>query len=156
MYRTLVGFSLVTVLGLAQTADSLTNQKVLEELKGVRATLARIMEVLEKGQRAQLLLARLQIDEGRVVALEGQRIQLTAQERELEKELAEAASLARAEESGLIRTAPGAPSTAATRQDQATRKLDEVRRARRTVDQALTTLRNRIATTEKSLEEALR
>jgi hypothetical protein len=48
MFRLLVGLFLFTSLCAAQTPDPLTNQKVLEELKVVRATLARVIEVLEK------------------------------------------------------------------------------------------------------------
>lgn len=55
----------------------------------------------------------------------------------------------------MIRTAPDATSSGTTRHEEATRKLEEARLARRTAEQALTKLRNRIAATEKSLEEAL-
>jgi len=156
MWSLIFGISFFTSMGVAQAPDSLTNQKILEELQGVQATLARVIEVLEKGQRAQLILVRIQIDQGRAAALESQRIQLLEQERDLEKESTEAAALARAQDSGLLRTAPGAPNTINARKDQASRKLEEVRRMRTSVEQELTALRNRIATMEKSLEEALR
>jgi chromosome segregation ATPase len=140
----------------AQAPDAVTNQHLLDELKAVNATLAKVVDELAKTQKAQLMLARIQIDESRSAALELQRRDLAAQERGLIQEAEEAATLVAAEEAGLIKTAEGAPSTGWTRREEAERALEEVRQTRSSVEQQLATLRKRIAATEKRLEEAVR
>ncbi len=150
---------LLPVLCLAQTPDGVTTRQVLEELKGMRASLER----LEKGQRALLALIRLQADESRVTALEGQRLQLSTREQSLRKDV-EAAGLSVNAPPLMVMnpdgsTAPAPPvddGPARARLAQVTSSLKEVEQARQTLDRDIARLKERIAAVEKYIEDVLR
>jgi hypothetical protein len=142
-------------------AQSVTDQQILTELKGVRA----VLEKLESGQKALMALARIQIDESRVAYLEAQRLQLSTKEQELSKEAERAAATLRGLAGGsgmaVAQAATGGDSTASLdlgpyqqRLSQATQKSAEATRARQTIEQTLAVLRSRIAAMEKALEGA--
>jgi hypothetical protein len=157
---------LIPALCSAQAPDSVGNQKVLAELKDMQASLKgllQLMETIEKGQKSQLTLTRIQIDEYRVATLEAQRLQLLARERELTREVAASPPAARTEESGgqMLPTSPTGPpdaggrssaSPSSVRLAQSSRTLEEVRRNRQIVEQQIAVIRARIDKMERSLE----
>lgn len=150
---------LLPVLCLAQTQDVATNQKILDELRSIRASLER----LEKGQRALLALARIQADGSQLTALEAQRQRLAAEERDLEKEIA-AATRTMAAPTPMMMNPDGTSQPAEpidtgplrARLNQASSSLKEVQRAREKLDQEIAWLKGRIAAAEKLIEDALR
>jgi hypothetical protein len=162
-FRVPIILLLLSAGGFAQLPDASANQKLIEELRGVRATL----EKLEKGQKAQIILARIQIDESRAATLETQRLQLLAEEQDLEKDAARDATVSRTEGSAgrtLVRVAPDGsqeilpsppPNSGSTTADPA-RNLDDVRRSRQSLDVKIAELREQIAVWEKQLDEVLR
>ena len=155
-FRILACLLLLVALGRAQAPDSAGSQKILEELKGVRAELARVTGLLEKSQRAQLLLGRLQVEASRMAVLEAEQVRLSAQEPGLEKEASSTAAVVRAEETGALPTLPGAVSPSRNLAAQARGKLEDSRRARQNAEQEIARLKNQIASIEKSLEEITR
>jgi hypothetical protein len=154
----------------AQTPDPAASQKVLEELRGMRSLLnqlAQAVNTLQQGQKGQLALARIQIDESRVASLEVQKLQLISREQELEKEVAAASAFLRGEEGGASSPVAVSPTVAAdstgaaagilaSRLAQAKSALDETRRARASVEGRIVALRARIDRMEQFLEEAMR
>jgi hypothetical protein len=146
------------MLGVAQVSDPV-QQAVIEQLKGVVAALER----LEKSNNLLIVLNRIQIDESRLATLEAQRQGLLTQEKVLTEEISSSAPSRDAPSSvgRLVQVGPGGDpvvgrDTGSTRYADATRKLDEVRRNLRSVEQSITTLRGRVAAWEKRLEEAER
>ncbi len=143
-----------------QTPD--TNAKLLEEVRGVRATLNRLvqlMEAMEKSQRAVLALQQLQLYDAQLRALQSQKDQLGIQERELSGKASAIGDAARAAESGVGPTgAPvpeGAPSSAyreavSQRLAATTRLLNETRARQQSVEREITTLRERMSHLEKA------
>jgi hypothetical protein len=112
-------------------------------------------------------LLGLQIGEGRLAQLEAQRQQLLAQERELQKETSQAAGAQRQEKGGaaLVRVRPdGQPEYGSSAESagqtthaaQASGRLEEVRRSRQGVEQAIRNLQRQIAAWEKLLENTSR
>lgn len=77
-------FAVLPALCLAQAPEVLTQQRMLEELKAIQGALER----LENSQRRRAGMLRIQIDEQLVAALQAQRLQLSAREAELNKEMA--------------------------------------------------------------------
>jgi hypothetical protein len=145
--------------GTAQTVDPALNAKVLDELRAIRAS----MEKAERTHAALVALARIQIDEGRVAALEAQRLQLMAQEHDLEREAGPASSDGPSGAKVMLRVMPdGQPevvssgSAGASQATPAGRRLSETQRRRLEIEQSIEGLRKRIAVWEKQLEEALR
>lgn len=158
-------------LSLAQPAETISNQKLIGEMKEMRALLERLgqtVSTLERGQKGQLALSRIQIDEYRVATLEAQRLQLVTREQELSKEAAEAGAFSRTEESGggqMLVAAPDgttqivsrqAAGTATARLTQANRSLERVRKSRVEIEQQIAVYRARIEKMEQYLEEAMR
>lgn len=132
-------------------------------MRSVRAALER----LEKGQNVLIALLGVQIGEGRLAQLETQRQQLLAQERELQKETAQAAGAHRQEKGGaaLTRVRPdGQPEFGSSaesagqtaRAAESAGRLEEVRRSRQAVEQAIRNLQRQIAAWEKLLENTSR
>lgn len=79
-----VCFVFLSTIGSAQTAD--VSQKLLEEMKGVRARLDRLVELLEaleRSQRAMVVLQQAQRYDALLRSLEAQRETLINQERDL-------------------------------------------------------------------------
>jgi hypothetical protein len=157
-------FALSPALSLAQAPEALTQQKMLEELKGIRGALER----LENSQRLLAGMLRIQIDEQRVAALEAQRLQLSAREAELNKEVAgmvgrlqhtrSRESLPELQEvTGTSeRLTTGDVSPWAIRHAEATKQAEETRRAKQNLEESIARLRARIASFEKYLEGATR
>ena len=152
--------SFVPLVSLGQTSDT-AQQRVIEELRGVRTTLER----LEKSNAILVSLVKIQIDESRLAALEAQRQRLVAQEQDLSNEIGKTGPAVLHEDANsgrrLVQSANGsepefrtAPSPAKIRHTEATRRIEEVRRGIRTLEQSMTELRNRIAVVEKHLENA--
>jgi len=163
--RLLVALTLLPALGLTQPSDPITNQKIIEELRGVRTS----MEKLEKGQNALVALARIQVDESRVAVLEAQRLQLLSREQDLEKRMAGNAAAIPQERPGavptlvqavpdgsqrIVQAVPASP--AADRFTESPQRLEEVRRSRQAIEQSIAGLRKRIALWEKYLDDVLR
>lgn len=163
-YRLALLLSVLPAVGMTQARDLATDQKILAELKGVRAAL----EKLEAGQKTLAALTRIQIDEGRIAHLEAQRLQLSAKEQELKKEVDRAAMTLRGVESGSatgpVQTATGRGESISSvdlgplraRHSQAAQNAEETTRARQSIEQSIAVLRNRIAVMEKYLEGATR
>jgi hypothetical protein len=161
---------LLPVVCLSQTAETASQQEVVRELKEVRASLARLAEVVEQGQKVQWALARIQIDQSQVAALEERRSRLSAQERQLTEVLAVASDSSDEESSSAPRLervdrsttgepelvmSPGASPSGGSRA-QASETLDEVQKEISTVEQEIARLRKRIASNEKYVASAMR
>lgn len=152
--------TLLPVLCLAQMPDTTANQRVIDELKSIRAALERI----EKTQHALLALTRLQFDETQLASLEAQRLRLAAQEAEANREIAKVSRVLDAPpplmispEDGSVKAAPRPDLSAEqARHSKATAALQEVESTRQSIDAQVTRLRSRIAAAEKLLEEILR
>ena len=165
-----LSLALLSALCLAQAPDPLANQKAQSQLKEMQDSLTRLlllMETIEKGQKSQLVLTRIQIDEYRAATLESQRLQLLARERELTREVAAASAAAKSEEGAgqMVPTSPtGPPETggrsgagpASARLAQSSGQLEEVRRNRQSVEQQIAAIRARIEKMERSLDEVPR
>jgi predicted nucleic acid-binding Zn-ribbon protein len=144
---------------LAQAPDS--EQKVLAELKGIRATLSRLVELGEaadKSQRAAVALQQVQVYDNRLKTLRTEQSQLASQEWDLNKSAAALSASLHAVNAGI--GANGLPlpegvsngSAGASIQEQsaaATRALQEVHERQRAVEQEIAALRSRIAEVEK-------
>jgi chromosome segregation ATPase len=155
-------------LCLAQSTDTVTNQKLLEELKSLRTSidrLAQLMEANEAAQKADLALRRMQVFESRLATLEGQRARLATQEQQLTKDVSTATGTIRAQDAvvaqGVLKvdgSMDADPQRAALRNriTEGSRSLDETRRKREAADQEIAALRTRIAALEKTLDAALR
>jgi len=156
--------ALVPAPGLAQAPDPVAGRSVLEELKAVRT----LLERLEHNQRALIVLARIQIDEGRAAALEAQWLQLSSQEARLDQDMAGSAAVSGGGDDASsppelqavtasderVVTTDVDPSSAKRR--EGARRADEARRARQNVEQQIARLRERIAAWEKYLDGVLR
>jgi hypothetical protein len=154
--RTTLALSLLPVFSLAQSTDT-ANQRVIEELRGVRA-------MLEKSQRVLVALVRIQIDESRLAALEAERQRLLTQEQGLSDEIDKAAVALRNEDNRqvptFVQSVPGSepvmriePHPARSRHAEATRRIQEVRGRKLNVEQSITGIKDRIAAWEKHLDE---
>ena len=156
----LLSIAALPSLGLAQTPDAATNQRILGELKGVRASLER----LEKSHKALLALTKLQMDESRVATLQERRSRLSAQERDLTEKIAAANRAEAASVTTSAQAGGGTPEAAAQAEanlarsfsEQATRTLKEVTRSREELEQEIARLKERISATEKLFEDAMR
>ena len=158
LFRRLLTFALAPLLCWAQ-ADPSVQQKLLDEMKNVRASLVRI----EKGQNALLALIRIQVEEGRVAALEARRLRLEGQEQSVGKEIETTAAALANDQSGNSPTGPeSSPALASLSQQvrnnhaRASQKRDALASERRTIEESITAVRNRIAALEKYLEDSLR
>jgi len=150
-------FMLLPALGLAQ--ESVASQRVLDELKGIRASLER----MEKGQAALIALMRVQFDEIKLTDLDAQRSRLTVQEQELGKEMATAARMTDGPPAMVMSAdgtsqpaAPADTSALKARAAQASSSLKEVQRARQAVDQEIARIKDRIAALDRYLADFLR
>jgi len=154
-----------TFLAICAAAAALAQQPVpeerqsLAELKAVRASLER----LEHGQRALLALARIQIDENRLVSLETRRRELMKDEQDYRKEAASAGETLRRMEGGgggaAVQTATEGEVVASVdltafrnRLSQAQQKASDAQRERLELERSIAVVRARIAAAEKALE----
>jgi len=156
VFAALLGPAALPLLG--QTPAE--SRGLAEEMRSVRTAIER----LEKGQTSLLLLLRIQIDEGRLAALEAERLQLTARLQVLERDHAKAAR-SRAAASGpgpAVMTADG--SVVEVREDtersgtpeEIGRQLSAVRQQRQRVEEAIRLVRERIAVWESKLDPSFR
>lgn len=157
---------LVPAAAFGQSSD--TQLKLLEEMRGVRATLDRLVQLvegMEKSQRATLALTQLQLYESQLRALQGQQERLTGQERDQSRQASSLSESARALESGVSATGlqvPGAGAEPAVRAEMservstANRLLDETRSRKQAIDREISNLRARIGQLEKAVQDALR
>jgi chromosome segregation ATPase len=102
-----VCFVFLSAIGAAQTTD--TSQKLLEEMKGVRARLDRLVELLEaleRSQRAMVVLQQAQRYDALLRTLEAQRETLTNQERDLAAQAANFQQAVRSIEAADANSAP--------------------------------------------------
>ena len=151
--------SVLPAIPLAQAQDVVTNQKVLDELKSIRASLER----LEKSQKALLALTRIQFDQGQLTALEAQRQRLSAREQNLNNDVAAAARILNGP-APQIHSVDGTPPPLTQtdtgplkeRLAQLSLALKEVQRERLALEPEITRLKGRIAAVEKLIEDALR
>jgi hypothetical protein len=153
MWRCLRLFAVIPALCLAQVPDSAGTQQLLDELKGIRASLERI----EKAQKALLVVVRMQADSSQAAVLEEQRARLASREQELGRESSAAASppMMMVVENGAERAAP-ASTADTTRAAQIAAQLKEVSAARQKLDLEIARIRERLAAMDKLIEDALR
>ncbi|MBI4874969.1 MAG: hypothetical protein HY822_10095 [Acidobacteria bacterium] len=159
-YRFVLPLAFLPAFCLAQTPPIAASQSVLEELKGIRASLER----LEKSQTALAALTRILIDQSRFVTLDAQRRQLSSEEESLKKQVEGASRALEAPAQVLVQSADGSvqPTVQADagplreRLAQAASALREVQRARLPLEQEAVKLKDRIAAMEKHLGEAIR
>lgn len=148
------------VLGQAQANGTVLQQNVLDELKAMRVSLER----LEKGQRGLLAVLTIQVNENRLSSLEEERKRLAAEEQDLDKQIRQASDELRSIDGGglAVLLAAGQGQEAAfrasvrERQDQAGRRIDDVRRNLQAMDQQIAALRNQIAVLEKQVADAMK
>jgi hypothetical protein len=147
----------VPALCLGQ-ADPVTSQKVLEELRGIRASLERI----ERSERALLALLRLQGDQAELAAIEAKQARSIAREAELARQIADGKRAVSAP-APLVRTAEGTTEPAPRADDEPLRArlaeseaaLRETQARKRATEEEIARLRLRIAATEKLIDELL-
>jgi hypothetical protein len=159
-----VVFASLILAGLfvAPQQSAATQQSVVDELKGIRAAL----EKVETSQRMLLALLRIQIDEARLPLAERERQTLATQERALSDELGAlqaameglpAMSSLTVSDARLTRedSMNGGPA-ARGHVDEIGRKLEDVRRSLRELDQTMAATRARIAAWEKYFQDLMR
>lgn len=153
MWRCLRLLTVLPALCLAQAPDPAGTQQLLDELKGIRAS----MERIEKAQKALLVVVRMQADSSQAAVLEEQRARLASREQELSRESTAAASppMVMVVENGAERTVP-ATAVDSGRSAQIAAQLKEVSAARQKLDQEIARIRERMAAVDKIIEEALR
>ncbi len=156
----------VAAVCLAQSPD--VNQRLLEEMKGVRAALNRMVQLLETMEKTQVALLALQQVlgyESQLRTLQSQQSQFATQERDLSTRVAALEEAARTQEGGVdpggLKVPGGvqdARSLAETQERLASakRSLDEIRGRLKSVDQESAALRSRIEQQQKALEGARR
>lgn len=138
----------------AQAQDARTST----ENQSVLAVLQRV----EQAQKALIVLQRIQIDEGRKVALEARRLQLVALEADWSKRgatsppaptaagaLPTLVSLKADGTPEVVRTVPAAPSA------EDSRSLNDIRRERQETEASIAVLKKKIADWEKRFEALL-
>jgi septal ring factor EnvC (AmiA/AmiB activator) len=153
---------LFPVLGRAQAngTGNVLQQNVLDELRAMRSSLAS----LEKGQKALLAILTIQINESRVSLLEEQRKRLATEEQDLDKQIRQTNDdLRNIDGGGLNIVTAAVPGQEAAirasvrdRQDQAIRRVDEVRRSLQVMDQQIAALRSQISALERQVTEAMK
>jgi hypothetical protein len=172
--RLAIGFSVTVILtvafglvsaplgkssaALAQASDS--DQKVLVELKGIRATLSRLVELGEaadKNQRAAVALQQVQVYDNRLMTLRTEQNQLASREWDLNRSAAALSASLFTVNAGIganglpLPEGSNAPGGAALQEQSAaaTRALQEVHERQRALEQEIAVLRSRIAELEK-------
>jgi hypothetical protein len=148
---------LAASLGWAQ-ADAVGNLPVLAELRSIRG----VLERMERGQRALLLLVRLQTDQARLTMLETQWSGLSEREAEWSREAAAERRNASAP-AAQLRTADGGVEPAPKADDGAQRSrlaeselaLREARERKRMVGEEMARLKARVEAAGKMVEELL-
>ena len=163
--RLLISAAFVIARGvcLAQTPD--TNQKLLDELKAVRASLDRLVqltEAVQKTEQAVLAFQQVQVYDSQLRALESQRDALSERETDLGGKTAALGASARAAQSGVGPN--GAPVGDADtgyrkvlddRLSETTRLLYATREKQKVIEQQISALRSRIAQLLKSADQVM-
>ena len=154
-----------TRVALAQTPD--VNQSVLAELKGIHATLGRLVEMteaLEKDQRAALAVQQVQVYDNRMKTLQAQRSQLAAREADLNRTVtALAASLGASDTvmgpNGLPVPETSDTSHRAAMSEQlatATGTLQAVREKQQSLEQEIAAVQDRISRLDKLVDDRVK
>ncbi len=165
--RTLVSMLLVLVSAvcLAQTPDS--NQRLLEEMKGVRTKLDRVVQLMEatqKTQRALLASQEIQSCNAQIAALQTQQGRMATEERNLSKTVSTLDHSAQMADAGIgpngVARAEGerAPvnrNDVSERLSTATQLLGEIHARQQSAEAEIIRLRGRISRLEKIVDEAL-
>jgi hypothetical protein len=152
----------LTGLFVAPQQTAAPQQHVLDELKGIRGTL----EKMETSQRMLLALLRIQIDEARLPSAERERETLATQQRALSDELGAlraamdglppTSSLTVSDAKSMREDSMNGGQSAREHVDEVARKLADVRRSLRQLDQSISETRARIATWEKYFNDLMR